>query len=191
MLDYFLPFVEYLEDDNGKVLKDTKGICSRDGFEKVEIKIEQEKVGLLLGRSGINIKRIELDTKTVCAVNQGNRSEGYSILKIEGKPEGIAEARERVDELLAVEVILPKGQSKTILQEIEEKDAIEEAKRLGLSPPTPPVKESSAEQPVEVTPYGIGWPSKAEHTRVWGSNGPPPEAIASLIGKGSMPMGMP
>jgi len=186
MVDFFLPLVKYLEDD-GEILKDTHELSKRGEEEIVEIKIEQEKVGLLLGRGGINIKRIEVETKTLMGVDQGHREEGYSILKIEGIPDRIAEARERVDELLAVEVILPAGQRQTMLKKKEDQEAREEAEKAGL--PYPPAKEDAddgiKEERLEVTPYGIGWPSQAEQNRY--------ETIPTLAGKVApvIPVSMP
>jgi len=112
----------YLRDDeDGKVLKDTRG--SDDGLEELPmvIEVKPEDVGRVIGRKGDMIKEIEQKSNAKVEVD-----------KVTGKLEifGKTEAQSQALELVLAEVTFAKDDSGTIIKEDTKKKDGEDVAKL-------------------------------------------------------------
>lgn len=57
-----------------------------------EIQVDQQVVGLLIGRGGETVRQIKDMTGASMSVNQSTRDAGYSIVRLSGSPDAIARA---------------------------------------------------------------------------------------------------
>mmetsp|Transcript_3695 Transcript_3695/g.10160 ORF Transcript_3695/g.10160 Transcript_3695/m.10160 type:complete len:640 (-) Transcript_3695:21-1940(-) len=66
-----------------------------------EIQVEQKWVGWLLGKSGIVLKEIELQSGASIKIDQSTKEMGYSTVRIVGDPEQTATARQLIQDKIS------------------------------------------------------------------------------------------
>lgn len=78
------------------------GAAGGDGkLENAELEVEQRFVGLLIGKGGENINRIKEESGAFVCFQQENSWQGYSTLRISGRPDCVERAKSLVDDKLA------------------------------------------------------------------------------------------
>lgn len=164
---FFEPLVEYMEDVDEHVLKDSKnGVGRGDSVRSpppkpfLEMKVPQRKVGLLLGTKGQTIRRLQDDARVSMTLSQKTKDDGYSILTIEGgEKKCLEEAKDLVEELLCVETNpynrrepYPYIDKKTKEKSAEECELLESKRKSELDSGPPPMLPVPAPPPFRSEP---------------------------------------
>merc|ERR1719291_1472476 len=75
--------------------------AQQQGAESVNIVVEQGKVGWLLGKAWVVLKDIEARSGARCELDQSTKGLGYSTVRVSGSSDGIASAKQMIEEKLS------------------------------------------------------------------------------------------
>jgi len=89
------------EGSKGKGKGKGRGKDVDKGPREVEIQVDQQWVGWLLGGRGKTMRDIENDSGAQVKIDQSTKDHGYSIVRITGHPTAVSHAEKRIQASLA------------------------------------------------------------------------------------------
>jgi far upstream element-binding protein len=96
-----------------------------DGGYQIELRVPNNMVGLIIGKGGENIQRMQLQTGThVQIAKESDMKPGETLRSIvlKGTPDGVAECKRRVDEIIESRMQPPPQMSRGLPQQNKELD---------------------------------------------------------------------